>query len=781
MSARILSIKSNISKNKTIKIFAKTVTSNFMKSSEKSPKQTTEFVITRSTRFSDNNITNTLASSIRTISQFKSRKKEKPILINLENYHKQFILNKNKKNRTLLGIYTQNGYNSKNNKIKSKYLTINNSDLFKVIKLKKKSLTPSFFTSSSIEKSRNLLMNNQYNKEKFKEFHSNSYFSSIYDKNNQNKTLFFEEISKISKNKKFNSNSNSYSNDFQSNIFKNNFSPHNINDLEPIKMQKESSIKLNILNNIIDKNLNSKYNDSNINQNINESKINNKDKKINHYIGRNHITINDQLAYPSFNSYLFARAKRFENNEQFMYKTRIMVLDKFIKNVNKNTFLKQMTKNESIFEKQVLNQRTLELMKKLFFSYNKTLDQYLRYLFRKSREMNEENERLKQNIIKISMDIEQIRQQIIRGLTLIKEGYSIKFFLMCVKNHTLSLKDFDGEDLEIIENDRLKLNANYYLINKKNKKDKKGSKKNLLFNNKKKRKFCMFPSEKNLNLNNLNSNIFYKDDNNNDQNILENHKSSLNVLKKKPKKSSYGVFDSVEEFFGHFEAISTKLYLLIKENNDKYISNKYLKLELISITKNTEEERKDCILLGDKILIYKQNLEILKIKNKKLSEKLNHHMDNNYKSDVKITLVLKNIYRIYNNIKKKYNVKNIKKEDIITSGNQIYLKIIEDFYLNITNKVLEDKERCPKQYEILKMQIEKKKKEDAFILFQKLIAEKIEIKIDAVLKRSTKVICQRFRKTNDYRKYYRNQNFLKKEKPKNKMELFFEYLDDKDE
>ena len=156
MSARILSIKSNISKNKTIKIFAKTVTSNFMKSSEKSPKQTTEFVITRSTRFSDNNITNTLASSIRTISQFKSRKKEKPILINLENYHKQFILNKNKKNRTLLGIYTQNGYNSKNNKIKSKYLTINNSDLFKVIKLKKKSLTPSFFTSSSIEKSRNL-------------------------------------------------------------------------------------------------------------------------------------------------------------------------------------------------------------------------------------------------------------------------------------------------------------------------------------------------------------------------------------------------------------------------------------------------------------------------------------------------------------------------------------------------------------------------------------------------------------------------------------------------
>ena len=48
----------------------------------------------------------------------------------------------------------------------------------------------------------------------------------------------------------------------------------------------------------------------------------------------------------------------------------------------------------------------------------------------------------------------------------IREGFSIKYFLTCVKNHTLSEKNFKYEDLKEIQQDRLKLNENYYLPNR---------------------------------------------------------------------------------------------------------------------------------------------------------------------------------------------------------------------------------------------------------------------------------------------------------------------------
>ena len=475
-------------------------------------------------------------------------------------------------------------------------------------------------------------MNNKYNNEKVKEGQSNSYFFSFFD-NKKNKTLYLEEISKISKNKKRTININSNKNfndskDFQSNILKNIFSS---NELEPIK-KKKCSIQLNTLNYINNKSSNVKI--SNTDKNIPNGRVqNNTKKKMNYYIGHNSLTLNEQLAYPCFNSYIFAKVKRFETTEQFMYKTRLMVLDKYIQNISKNAYLKQITSNENIFEKQVLNKRTLELMKKLFFSYNKTLDEYLRYLFKRFREMNEENERLKQNIIKISMDIEQMRQQMIRGLTLINEGYAIKFFLMCVKNHTLNKEKFVAEDIEKIENDRLKLNESYYLLNNKSKtRKRKNSRKNSLYFNK--------------NIKKSNNNIFFKEGNiNKDKNNLENFKSTLTL-----KKSSPFVFDSIEDFFEHFDAITTKLNLLIKENNDKYENNKYLKLKLSFITKSTEGQRKECVLLGNKIKSCEQNLEILKLKNKKLSSQLDGYRDNKFKTEVKLALVLKNIYNIYNNI-----------------------------------------------------------------------------------------------------------------------------------
>ena len=180
MSARIRIFKSNSLKNKNKKIFAKTASSNFMQISEKSPKIIKEFYKTKTTQFSDNNITRTLASSIRSISKFKLRKKEKAIFINLENFHKEFILNKNRDNCTISSIYTQNGYNSNISRYMSNISSPKNG-----IKLKKKFFSPSFSSTTDV-KSRNLLLKNN---SKNNEHHSNSLLSSFLDntKINQNK------------------------------------------------------------------------------------------------------------------------------------------------------------------------------------------------------------------------------------------------------------------------------------------------------------------------------------------------------------------------------------------------------------------------------------------------------------------------------------------------------------------------------------------------------------------------------------------------------------------
>ena len=770
MSARIRTIKSNILSNKNTKIFAKTVTSNFMKSSEKSAKTNKEFVVTKSTRFSDNPDTTIIASSIRTISKFRTRKKAKPIFINLGDFHKQFLLNKNKDNDIISGLYTQNGcYNTIYSTIKSKYIPISSPKNNK-IKLTKKSASPSFYSNYSGIKSRNLLFhNNKFNKNNNL---SNSIFGSFFE-NKSNKLL--KEISKISKLKKSynitNTNSNNYSN--ENNIYSNLFSSKIFKEYEPIPKKKKSLKKET--NNLL--NTNSELFKKGNNNSSSQKSINdNKPKKIGelfYYMGRNKITLIDKLAYPSFNSYLFARAKRFENIEQFIYKTKLLSLDKYIKKINNNTYIKQLATNENILEKQALNQRSLEIMKKLFLSYRKTMDEYLRFLSRKFREMKEENEKYIQRMMKIDNDNEKIRQKIIRGITEIKEGYAVKYFLMCVKNHTLSIEKFDEEDIKIIENDKLKLNENYYLkYPKSRKKNRKGSRilSKLSFSNKLKKNSDSEKSDS------------FKKVNSSSEDHHEKFKSNKAFIKLfNERNSEYRIFDSIEEFFAKFDSIVTKIYILIKESSDKAVNNVYLKVQLENLIKNTENERKDKIVLDNQIKLYEQNLKVLKIKNKQLSDKLNGLMDNKFKEDVKIILVLKNILNIYNNIRKKYDIQIIKKDDVIVFGHQIYLKIIESFFFKMLDKVKQDKINYPQDYEILKLRMEKRKKINAFIQFQKLLAQKIQIKIDAVLKRASKVIYKRNRKTNDYREYYRNSNSMKElENSKSTIELFFEYLNGAD-
>ena len=71
--------------------------------------------------------------------------------------------------------------------------------------------------------------------------------------------------------------------------------------------------------------------------------------------------------------------------------------------------------------------------------------------------------------------------------------------------------------------------------------------------------------------------------------------------------------------------------------------------------------------------------------------------------------------------------------------------------------------------------MEKRKKVDAFILFQRLLAQKIEITIDKVLQKASKIIYKGYGKTKDSRRYLSiNKKKEKKKKKKNDIELFFE-------
>ena len=92
--------------------------------------------------------------------------------------------------------------------------------------------------------------------------------------------------------------------------------------------------------------------------------------------------------------------------------------------------------------------------------------------------------------------------------------------------------------------------------------------------------------------------------------------------------------------------------------------------------------------------MYENKLEGLKEKNKILLNKLNNLKTHQFERDVKVLLVLQNIHKIYFNIKKEdKNVINITKEMIISYGERYYLKIIEEFFLNILKKVNDIKKK----------------------------------------------------------------------------------------
>ena len=776
MTSKITNIKQNSIPNKNSNIFTKTI-SNFMSKNSKYQKTDKEFRITSSTEFYDNNLTNpTIASSIRSISKLKLRKKEKPLSYNFEDFHKQFILNKNKNNYTLFDMYNKNGYRTFRT-LKTNFISNFNSKKNNVINLKKKTYSPSIFSSSTAAKSRsrnrNIITNN-----------------NIYQITNDNQSYsylssFLENInfSKDNKNIFSDSNNNNYSKELlHKSIINNLINSPQKNKIESIlkqnKIEKDNK-KLKNENTNLSKLLNKKAVKNEIfkyNTNSNENKIGN----IFIYMGRNKVSLNDKLAYPTFNSYIYSKSKRSENNEQFLYKTRLLALNKYIQRINKDRYNKQFDLNNNILEKEIQRQKSLEKTKNLFFDYKIALEDYLRFLHNKTREVQEEEKLLKQNKLNINNEIEKLKRRFTKEMNKMKERYNDKFFLICIKNNTSDIKQFSKKDIEELEKSKLKFKDGYYLNQIKNQNiqnvnnDKKNKliRTNSLFKEANKKIYTHSTPSKKV----KSSKILISKEK---INKVKSTKSSINVNRRK---STYipGFFFSDEEFFQHLDNIATKIYNLIKKNNDIIVDNIYLKMELNNIKKDSNEKN---LINSNKKELYEKNLQELKLKNKNLTEKLNLIKDNKYKSDINILLVLENIHKIYNNINNEFdsNLQQIKKEDIINYGEQIYLKEIEKFFLVILNKVNEDKIKYPEEYKKIRQNIDKQNKINAIILSQKLFLQKFQIKIDNVLKKASKIIYKKTRVINDYRGYYKP--FKKKKrfrKQKSNTELFYQFISNSD-
>ena len=750
MSAKIRLLKSNIIKNKSTKLFFKTMSSKFFHKA-KIPQLMTDVTLTKSTtKFSDNNLTKTI---------YSSKYKEEPFFLSLQDFHKNFILNKN-------------------NSLKIDYISNYNDDKKKkVMNLRKYSFSPSLNFSSTENKS-GIIPNVQRNSmktitKKDKDISKiNGYsFFTFYDKygnkENNNRNIF-------NRNKK-----NYYTKNIKT--FQNNLIQSELFDSENIKnnnIVRNSHIfninnNLNTLNNIDIKNkiFTSKEKDNN---NEIHFKNENKDQKIKIYYGRNTPKLADKFAYPNYHF-----SERIETFKEFFYKTKINIFNNYRKYLNQNTYLKHAVKINFEIDREILREKNIQNFEKLFTIYKKSLEEYIQFLHKKYREIQEENAVLIKTRFKIESDNEKIKIDIIKGMNKIKEGFTIKYFLTCVKNHTLSPNKFSPEDYKEIEQEKLKLNENYYLsiIRKKRRRNsyKKPSVSNIFLNNNQVRKIQEHSLTRKLNKQ-LSGKNFTSTKDRVKKTLLK--KNNTKYITNLPIPKSFRVLETLEEFIQNIDLLSSSVYNLIIDSTNKYYRNVFLKIELENITKKSSNKINNSNYWQGQVSLYEKTLQGLKSKHNILVKNYNNLKEHQFQNDIKNLLVIQYIQKVYFDLKQEDNsIITITKDMIELHGEKYYLKIIEQFLCKLLLKINELKKRNPYEYKILKVKFDRHQKKRDFYKYQKLLLDKAQIKLDKVLQKAEKVIYKKNKKTYDYKKA-KKRKIKKKDIKKTELEIFEDYLDD---
>ena len=755
MSAKIHLLRTNILKNKNASLFCKTFSSNFYHRA-KPNNLISDFTLTKSTKFSDNNLTNTLPSSKKRL----SKNKEDPLFIGSEDFHKKFNLNKNNT------IDINNLRNYKNNNHKTT-----------VINLKKSSIPHSFYSSTesksginSIIKN-NTLKINKNNKEKnvtisfqsfkdendeniFNNYERNNHFNEIktFQNNNFKYKLFDSEYKKNKKYVNLHKNLNIFKN-YKKSIPNNN------------SKNKEFKKPLFSFSEKIDKN---RYS-INSNNRINTEK---KEDKIKLYYHRNKIKLFDILSYPDIYNPI-----KTETSQDFYYKTKTIILYNYRKYLNKNAYMKYFVKKNFEEEKELIQENNVKTFDKLFTFYEKDLYNYLQFLKKKVRIILDENEHLVKDKYQIIGEINRIKINIMKRMSEIRNGLSVKYFLTCVKNHTLCEDDFNPEDLKEIQEDRKKLYKSYYKNKYKKRKSLKklNASSNILLNTSHVRKIQEHSLTKKLKRTAERelSNFVKNSKNKNFPKKISKDYQNIKVSKR------FKIFNSVEEFYENLDFISSNVYNLIIDCNDRYITNAHLKLELENLSKNIINTSSHSNYYQNEINLNENILDELKSKSKLLLSNLNKLKSHQFKRETGYLLVLKNIHRIYLNLKKENKeIIDITKEMIISYGERFYLKIIEQFFFKKLYEVNSIKKRKPNEYKNFKLQLDKCKKKESFYNFQRFLAEKIQIKIDKVLQKANKLYLKPHKKTNDYKKESKKHKVIKKEIKKSNLEIFADFLYD---
>ena len=718
MSAKIGLLKSNIIKNKSTKLFFKTMSSKFFHKA-KSPMIMTDITWTKSTtKFSDNNLTKTMQSS---------KYKEEPLFMSLQDFHKKFILNKT-------------------NSFKIDYQTNYNSD-------KKKKVNK--------------------NNQNFNKTHTNSFFT-FYNKDEENKKGNEKTRNIFNRKKKTyytNNIKTMQNNQIQSELF----DSDNIRNNKIIR--KSHIFKINNKLNNVDT-FNKEFFSSRDKDKNNEIHFKNegKDGKIKLYYGRNAPKIIDKFAYPNYHF-----SERIETLKEFYYKTKINIFNNYRKYLNQNTYLKHEVKINFENDREIFRERNIKNFEKLYAIYKKSLEEYIQFLHRKYREIQDVNESLIKNKFKMKFENEKIKTEIIRGMNKIREGFNVKYFLTCVKNHTLSPEKFSPEDYKEIQQERLKLNENYYisLIRKKKKRNtyKRPSVSNIFLNNNQVQRLQEHSLTKKEKANNY---LSGKNMTNINDKIIKNFsKRNTQILSISTIPKSLRVIDTFEEFIEHMDSLSSSVYNLIIDSTNKYYRNVFLKLQLENISKKSSNQMNHLNYFQGKISLYEKTLHELKSKNSILISNLNNLKEHRFQSDIKFLVVMKYIQKIYFNIKRENNsIINIKKEMAVSYNDNHYLKLIEQFLCKLLLKINNIKKRNPHDYKILKAKLNKLQKERDFNRYQKLLFEKVQIKIEKVLQKAEKVIFKRYKIVNDYKKVHKISKIKKKEIKKTDLEIFEEYLDD---
>lgn len=456
----------------------------------------------------------------------------------------------------------------------------------------------------------------------------------------------------------------------------------------------------------------------------------------------------EKLNFDSKKFYSDFIPSRAESLHSFNEKTKLMIKEKYKNMISHNTLQKRLAvieNNINLCECNIYNYTTT---KKLLASFFNEYDLYEKQILAKLSSEKDKNERYKQKISKLKNDIRKLSMIQNNLQVKLTKNLNIKFFLLSIKNHSISPSDFCLEDQReiYIDNKLLQSISNLGLENFKkdeNRVEKKMSikpKKSIMLFRKGSQAIKRFStSPKRFS-------------------VIKKGSSSSEEKIESIYNENRQIFSSVDEFSYQMLKMNDKIILLLEKYNDKDFEKKHLMKELEE-KKEEFENSKIKMKIEEEIKNSEEKLQLAKEKNKELikyTKKCQDEYDRLDRLQRKI-LSLYNLVNDYLPFKVKefsYGFRSIS-----------YLEAVEFGVIDLLKKLAQYKEKYPKEYKIQKNISDKKNKIKLIQYLKEKTKENFEAKLEKIYTKSKKILFLPLHK-NDEKLYIWNE----KEKQKKKEE-----------